>query len=419
MPTMMPSDRTVILGGGFTGLFTALRLNRRRYPHPVVLVDRSERFSFKPLLYELLSGEMDVYQVWPRFEELLRGSRITFIQDAVQTIDLEGRWVELESGLSYAYSNLVLALGGAVGSTGPDNRHAYFLRTGEEVLKLRQHLRLCLQRATQLGGPDERKRLLTVAVVGGGPAGIELAATLADWLPASFTRLGGAGREVRVALLQRGMQLLPQDMSLYLRKTAVDALARRAVPVEVVLGASVKKVEPDGVYYEREGTAEIIPAAAVVWTGGGGGATMPFKLQGLSPEGYNKNGRLLVTPTWQLPNFPEVFAGGDLALDPDHPQPTTAQAAYQEGEAIAYNIEALARGRQIAVAPVRQLGTMMKLGLGEGAVEVFDRYEIAGRLGLLIRQLRYLGLLPTPIYSFKATAYWLTDLLWPRSGMAA
>jgi NADH dehydrogenase len=418
---MMPSERTVILGGGFTGLFTALRLNRRRYPHPVVLVDRSERFSFKPLLYELLSGEMDAYQVWPRFEELLRGSRITFIQDSVRTVDLEGRWVELESGLSYAYKNLVIALGGALGGAGPDNRDAFFLRTGEETLKLRQHLRNCLQQATQLGEPEERKRLLTVAVVGGGPAGIELAATLADWLPASFTRLGGDGREVRVALLQRGMQLLPQDMSLHLRKTAVDALARRTVPVEVILGASVKKVEPDGVHYERDSSAQLIPAAAVVWTGGGGGGgmAMPFKLQGLPPQGYNKHGRLLVTPTWQLPNFPEVFAGGDLALDPDHPQPTTAQAAYQEGEGIAYNLEALAFGRQTSVAPVRSLGTMMKLGLGEGAVEIFDRYEVAGRLGLLIRQLRYLGLLPTPIYSFKATAYWLTDLLWPRSGMAA
>ena len=104
---------TVILGTGFTGLFTALHLGHQRYPHSVILIDQKEQFVFKPLLYEFLSGEMNTNQVLPRYEELLDCSGVAFVQDTVQDIDLQQRQIKLASGLRYQYSNLVLALGGA------------------------------------------------------------------------------------------------------------------------------------------------------------------------------------------------------------------------------------------------------------------------------------------------------------------
>jgi NADH dehydrogenase len=64
---MNPIYQTVIVGGGFTGLFTALHLSHQHYPRSVILIDREERFCFKPLLYEYFSGEMDANQVVPRF----------------------------------------------------------------------------------------------------------------------------------------------------------------------------------------------------------------------------------------------------------------------------------------------------------------------------------------------------------------
>lgn len=87
------TDPTVILGAGFTGLFTALHLCNQRYPRQVVLIDQKERFIFKPLLYEFLSGEMNTNQVWPRYQELLDCSGVAFVQDTVQTIDLQQRGI--------------------------------------------------------------------------------------------------------------------------------------------------------------------------------------------------------------------------------------------------------------------------------------------------------------------------------------
>ena len=139
------NQQTVILGGGFTGLFTALYLSQHHYAGRVILIDQSERFIFKPLLYEFLNGQMEANQVCPRYQQLLQGTDVTFIQDTVQHIDLTERKVELASGLYYTYSHLVLALGGAVGYFGTPGAadHAFTFCSGEDVLALRQHMIQC------------------------------------------------------------------------------------------------------------------------------------------------------------------------------------------------------------------------------------------------------------------------------------
>lgn len=88
----------LILGGGFVGLFTALHLSHQRCSLPIILIDQEWSFIFKPLLYEFLSGEINVDLVWPRYDDLLHNSGVTFIRDTIQAIDLHQRQVNLTSG---------------------------------------------------------------------------------------------------------------------------------------------------------------------------------------------------------------------------------------------------------------------------------------------------------------------------------
>lgn len=409
---------TVIVGGGFTGLFTALRLHQLRYPQQAVLIDREEQFAFKPLLYELLSGEMDPHQVIPRFEELLAGTTITFVHDSVEAIDLNGRQVSLTSGLRYHYDRLVLAVG-SVGSYDAKAEgaaeHSFGFRTAEEVMQLKRHLRRTLQRASQTDESEERRRLLTIVVAGAGPTGLELAATLADWLPGRYAELGGEPGEIRVVLIHRSGEILQGDMNENLRRTVRMALPRRRVPVELVLEAEVMTIGPEAVQLTLRDGSRTIPTATCVWTAGT--AVHPLlRALAVSPEHRDRRGRLVVTPTLQLPEYPEVFAGGDCTVLAQEALPAIAQVAYQQGFAIARNLKALAEGQPTQPAQVHLRGTLMKLGLGEAAAELFDRYEIKGRPGHLVRQARYLELLPAPAHNFKATAEWLTDALFQRLG---
>jgi len=407
----MTTNPTLILGGGFTGLFTALHLRHQNYLQPLTLVEPQQRFTFKPLLYEFLSGEMNANQVWPCYDELLHGSDIRFLQDTVQAIDLQQHQVELASGLRCNYSYLVLALGSVTSYFGLEGaqENTFVFNTGADAAELKSHLQNCLQQARQRPDSQQRQTLLTVVIIGAGPTGVELAATLADLLPNWYAQLDGDPQEIRVLLLNRGPEILKGDINRHCRQTAQNTLKQRGVPVEVITDAEVSAVRPERVEFERDGKMEAIQAATVVWAAGK--ATHPLvKSLPITEEQRDKRGRLRVEPTLQLPDFPEVFAGGDCAVvDPENPLPLTAQVAYQQGGAIARNLKAITQGNDPTPAEVRMRGSLMKLGLGESVANLFDRFEVTGKIGHTIREATYLELLPTPVHNFKATTEWLIE----------
>ncbi len=413
------TDSTIILGGGFTGLFTALHLSHHHYSQPIILIDQQERFSFNPMLYEFLSGEMSDEQVCPRYEKLLDGSGVAFVQDTVQAVDLEQRQVELASGTSYNYKYLVLALGSTASYFGVKGarEHCFCFRNGKDAVALAKQLRDCLQRAIQTTDLEQRRILLTVAIIGAGPSGVELAATLADLLPSWYAQLGGEPQQLRVVLLDRQTEILTTGprggVKSELQETAQAALQERNVPVELILGAEVSAVYPERIEFQHHNQAETLQAATAIWTAGSTSNPVIKELT-IPEERRDSHSCLYVTPTLQLLDFPEVFAGGDCAANVEEPQPPTAQVAYQQGAAIAKNLQALSEGKELSPAQVHLRGTLLKLGLGESAASIFDQFEVQGQIGHLIRQATYLELLPTPAHNFKATTQWLVDEIFDR-----
>jgi NADH dehydrogenase FAD-containing subunit len=410
---------TVVLGAGFTGLCATLHLCHHRYPRPIVLIDQADRFIFKPLLYELISGEMTDTQVQPRYAELFECDSVVFVQGSVKTIDLHQRRVTLTSGLHYQYGNLILGLGSVTNYLGTKGAEEFSFpfRTGEDAIALRQHLRERLQCASQAKDPIHRPILLTFAIIGAGPAGIEMAATLADVLPQWYERLGGDPKEIRIVIFNRSQEILKGDINSHLRETAHKALRSRRIPVEMVLGASVKEISVNAVEYEQAQKMHVLFAGTIIWTAG---TRLHPLIQSLAipPEMRDPTGRLRVASTMQLPQFPEVFVGGDCAAL-EQPLPATAQVAYQQGAMIAQNIQAIANGYLPKPVTVTLRGTLMKLGVGDGVANLFDRLPITGRAGHLIRHGTYLELLPVYVHNFKATVGWLTDELFQRQGRSS
>ncbi|YAF94543.1 MAG: NAD(P)/FAD-dependent oxidoreductase [Nodularia sp. CChRGM 3473] len=402
---------TVILGGGFAGLFTALHLSQQNYSHPIILIEQRDRFSFKPLLYELLSGELHSEKVYPRYKELLAGSKVSFVQNTVRSIDLHRRRVNTASGQIFDYSNLVLALGSktAYFNTAGAAEYAMPFTSGEQAIALRKHLRHRLHQAIQTSDPERHRLLLTVAIIGAGPAGIELACTLADLLPIWYDELGGDGSEIRIVLVNRSREILKGDVNSHLRCTVQRAMKNRVIPVDCLFDAAVTKMTSNGVEYQQQDQTQMLQAGTIVWTAG----TAPNPLLMELPVTHNR-GRLIVTPTLQLPGFPEVFAAGDCATHSDYPQPPTAQVAYQQGIAIAQNLQRMRENQPTIPVQIQLRGTLMKLGLNEGVANLFNKIQIKGQPGHLIREGTYLQLLPNSAHNRKVTTEWLTDELFQR-----
>lgn len=176
----------------------------------------------------------------------------------------------------------------------------------------------------------------------------------------------------------------------------------------MMMGAEVTAIRPHAVEYKRHGKIETLPASTAIWTTGT--ATHPLiKNLAVPNEHRDTRGRLQVSKTLQLLDFPEVFAGGDCAVVEDSSLPATAQVAYQQGATIAHNLRAMALDYQPKSLRVNNRGTLLKLGIDDAAASIYNTVEVAGEAAHLIRQGTYLELLPTPIHNFKATSEWLKD----------
>ncbi|MFL9458317.1 NAD(P)/FAD-dependent oxidoreductase [Tolypothrix bouteillei VB521301_2] len=270
--------------------------------------------------------------------------------------------------------------------------------------------------ASQTKDEQQRRSLLTFAIVGAGPTGVEMAATLADLLPDWYVKLGGNIHEIRIVLINHGKTILSGDTNAPLQEIALQAFKTRSVPVELLLGVGVKAVHKESLEYQYANSSEIntLLAQTTIWTAGT--AVNPL-IQSLSHqisvEHLDPHGLPLVTPTLQLLDFPEVFAAGDCADVQQQRQPALAQVAYQQGATIAPQLYSC-QGATPKPARVNLRGTLMKLGLNNGVANLFDKIQITGKSGDLIRNVAYLELLPTPLHDFKSTTEWLKEEIFHR-----
>ncbi|NJN87125.1 MAG: NAD(P)/FAD-dependent oxidoreductase, partial [Leptolyngbyaceae cyanobacterium SL_7_1] len=340
-----PSARICILGGGFGGLYTALRLSELPWEKSekpeIVLVDQHDRFLFSPLLYELLTGELQTWEIAPPFTELLANTGIRFQQAEVAAIDLDTQQVQLQAAEALPYDRLVLALGGTTPTHMAPGVAEYTLpfRTLSDAYRLEERLR-------RLEQSDTDK--IRVAIVGAGYSGVELACKLAE-------RLGDRGR---LRLIEVSDQILRSSPE-FNRETAIKTLEEKGVWLD--LETKVASVEANQLALEYKGQVDTIPVDIVLWTVG---TKVAEAVQAL-PVKHNDRGQVMVTPTLQVVDRPELFALGDLAESYDSEGqrvPATAQAAFQQAQYVGWNLWASLTDRPLLPFRYQQLGEMMTLG---------------------------------------------------------
>jgi len=404
------NQTTVIVGAGFAGLFAALHLRFKQYSPSVLLVDPQDRFVFRPMLFDVLTGELNEDTVCPSYQELLQGSGIEFIQEPVIDIDLGHKEIALASGDQYSYEQLVLTVGSIQGymNTPGTPENVYPFRTREDMLRLKGHIQSCLLRALENDNEQTRLEMLTFAIVGAGPTGVEMAATLADFLPSWYGKLGGNIGEIKIVLINHSQNILAGDANAALEETALEAFKNRMIKIELLLGVRVKEVYKDHLKYELAQQIQELGTQTTIWTAGVDIHPLIKTLGKQIPaEHLNKRGLPIVLPTLQLPDFPEVFAAGDCVEVQGQIQPALAQIAYQQGATIAHNLDALEDGRALIDSNTKLRGTLMKLGLNYAAANIDDKIKIGGKPADLVRHATYLEMLPTPIHNFKVTKEWL------------
>ena len=378
--------RVVVVGAGFSGLATVKAL--RGMPVDVLLVDQNNYHLFTPLLYQVASSLLDPSEIAYPVRAILRGARnVRFHLGRVRSIDLRARQVVLDDRrIDYDY--LVVAAGSINDYFGNETieERTFGLKDIDQALTLRYRVLEQFERAASTPDREARRRLMSFAIVGAGPTGVEYAGAISELirlvLRKDFPELDI--REVEILLIDGHPHVL-EVFRPRLRRAAAQALAAKGI--RLVLGAHVRDVMDDRIQL-RDGSDLVV--GTVIWTAGVRGS----ELGATFGVDLARGGRVAVEPTLQFPGHPEVFVVGDMAavVDGKRSLPMLSPVAMQEGASAARSILAMTEGRPSDVFRYHSRGVMATIGRNQAVAEI-GPFRLAGRVAWFVWLFVHLALI--------------------------
>ncbi len=377
MDAWSPRPRVVIVGGGFGGLSTAKGL--RGQPFDITLIDRNNHHLFQPLLYQVATAGLSPADIASPIRGILRGQdNVRVMLAEVTGVDV-GRKEIIADVRRIPYDHLVLATGARHAYFGHDDWAAFApgLKTIDDATYLRRRILLAFERAENEPNAEERKRLMTFVVIGGGATGVEMAGAIAELskraLASDFRSIDP--RCARIILVEAATRLLTPFTE------RLSEAARRSLEqlgVEVRLAAAVTSCSCEGV---RLGS-DFIATRTIVWAAG---VTASPAGRWLGAE-TDRAGRVLVQPDLSVPDQPDIFVIGDTAAlngADGKPLPGVAPVAKQQGQYVARVLIARHRGRTLAAFRYHDFGSLATIGR-KRAIARMGRLQMSGFLAWVL-----------------------------------
>lgn len=395
--------RVVIVGAGFAGLAAARALGDAEVD--VTLIDRRNHHLFVPLLYQVATAALAPAEVAEPIRRIVRRHRnIEVVMAAVDTVDPQAKRVHLADGGEVPYDRLVLATGARTSWFGNEDRWrplAPGLRSIEDARDIRRRLLRAFEQAERSDDPAERERLLTIAVVGAGPTGVELAGAVAELarhtLVTDYHRIDPD--DARVVLIEAKPRILP-GFPEKLADYAASAL--KDLNVEVRCAAMVEDLDEHGVTI----AGETVPAKTVLWSAG---------IQA-SPAGAwlgvetDKGGRVPVDARLAVPGLDGVYVLGDTARvegEDGNPLPGLAQVAKQQGRHLGEQLRRnLTEGAAMTPFHYNDRGQLATVGRNRALAD-FGKVKLTGAKAWWLWGLVHLGLLVGPQNRLAVAVRWL------------
>lgn len=351
-------SRIVIIGGGFAGLTLLQKLRKKNFQ--IVLIDQYNYHQFQPLFYQVATSGLEPSSISFPFRKIFQSRKNIFIRiTQVLSVDTQNKLVNTNIGhINYDY--LVIATGVETNYFGNERfrEKSFPMKSVPEALLLRNTLLQNLEAALITDDPDERKGLLNLVIIGGGPTGVELSGAIAEMkrfiLPKDYPELDFS--EMNIYLVEALPKVL-NSMSEKASRKVHEYLIKLGVKVLV----NTKVSDYDGKYVKLADNSTI-RSNMMIWTAG----VSAVKLDGLPPEIYGRSGRIKVNRINMVQGFEDIFAIGDVALMSDdkypngHPQ--VAQVAIQQAQQLADNFCCMRSKTPLVPFSYRDKGSMATVG---------------------------------------------------------
>lgn len=406
----------IIIGGGFAGLACAKELGRANVP--TILIDAQNYHLFVPLLYQVATAALSPADIAQPIRRILRRHPRTQVRMAtVEGIDAAARAVVLAGGERVSYSRLVIATGSICNYFGHDEwaSHAPCPRSLGDATGIRARLLSALERAEHSRDPQERRKLLTFVIIGGGPTGVEMAGAVAElvsgMLGREFRALDPA--DARILLVEAGPRLLtafPEPLADY----AAGKLEK--LGVMVMTERRVAAIEEGAVVLD----GETIAAETIIW-GAGTRAAPSATWLGLTGD---RAGRIPVDRNLAVQGMAGVYALGDVALCHDadgKPLPALAQVAKQQGEHLGKELAKALQSRapiEAALPPFtfQNRGNTAIIGRNAAIFDFGGGRTLRGRLAWLLWAIVHVYLLVGLERRFLVVTQWVVRYVTRQRG---
>ena len=402
---MSKKPKIVVVGAGFAGLRAIDRLART--DAEIILIDRNNYHTFVPLLYQVATGFIPPETIAYPIRKYLRSiPNARFLQAEVQKIDRQAQIVKTDV-IDLEYDYLVIATGSQSIFLGVEGAPQYSLpmRTLEDAIIIRDRLISNFEKAVVCTDPVARKQLLTIAIVGGGATGVELAGAIKELVSGTLLKDYPAisSREVDVISIHSGSRLL-KDYPAHLSNYTCKQLRRRGIKVH--LESRVARVMPTALKLE-DGTA--IETAMIIWTAGLE-ANYPQTRAGLKTASKDK---ICVNAMLQLPEYDNVYAVGDVAFVTHNEEPLLgiAPEALQQGTTVGKNLQRQLKGLSPKPFNYFNKGKAAIIARNSGIAYLLGRIPLKGWAAWLMWLGIHLYYLPGIANRFVTLGSWIRDYL--------
>jgi NADH:ubiquinone reductase (H+-translocating) len=407
--------RVVILGGGFGGIYAALRLEKtlRRYDDfEVTLVTRDNYFLFTPMLPEIAAGDLELNTIINPLRKLLK--RVMTFVGTIEAIDLDDRLVAISHGedghlhqLPFDY--LILALGSDTNYFGLPGVEASALtiKTIGDGVAIRNQVITQLEQANSECAAGERPPLLTFVVAGGGFAGVETLGGLNDFARESLRFYPNLRPEYLRFVLVTPEEVILPELDRKLGLYAQRKLAARGI--EIITRARVTAAGDQAITLSN---GQKIASNMLIWAAG----TAPNPQVSALPLPKH-NGRIAVNQNLEIEGFPGVWALGDCAMVPNPRtggfHPPTAQHAIREAAVVAHNVVAELRGGKKQAFRYAGLGQLAAIGRHTGVANILG-INFSGFIAWWLWRTVYLSKLPRLEKKIHVALDWTLDLCFAK-----
>ena len=367
----MIKPKVVILGGGFGGLAAARALYKTA---EVTVVDRHNYQTFLPLLYQVSTAGLAADHVAYPIRGALRKTSVKFRMGSPLAIDHKSKEVKLDSLDVLKFDHLIVALGSTTADFGIPGVTEFTLgmKSVNEALTIRAEI---MRRFEDLCRFEDDTRL-AITVIGGGPTGVEMAGAIAELIRGPLkSDQKQAAAQIDITIIEAGDRLLPTFSPILSKRTKKDL---EKLGVKVLVGSPVAGVENRKITLKDN---QVLPSEITIWAAGVKGSNAMAQLS--LPVSGN---RVVVEPTMQVKNYPNIWALGDIAgaLGKDgRPLPMVAPVAIQQGKFIAKQITRLSSGKELKEFKYLDKGSMATIGRNKAVVEV-KGFKLSGPIAWLI-----------------------------------